>query len=398
MTTGTDRVGAGGVDPPALAFPPGLDRGTFLAGYWQKKPLLLRDAFPGFSAPIDANELAGLSCEYDVESRLVLSPAPDRYTLETGPFDEAQLSALAPRDWTLLIQDVDKHLPALTAILDRFDFVPDWRIDDLMVSVAAPGGSVGPHVDAYDVFLLQADGERDWFVGVHGSARTRPGNGLSLVEPFEPVWSARLRPGDVLYLPPGVPHHGVAVGRSMTCSIGFHAPSVTDMLVDLAGWRAERVDPDARYADADLSIDEAQPRGWIAPATIRRVRAALADALTFDDGELARWFGAFVTETKPWLDAVSDEPCPDPNRALTGAVRLVRNPVLRWAWTDDGDRTILFVGGEALEQPTSLRWLVRRLCDRQALSTDTVARALADPLGRALLDRLVASDKLQLDS
>jgi 50S ribosomal protein L16 3-hydroxylase len=184
----------------------------FLREYWQKEPLLLRTAFPDFEPQLDPDDIAGLACDEHAESRLIAgSFAEGSWTLRHGPFDEGDFAALPARDWTLLVQDVEKHYPPLRRLLARFDFLPDWRIDDLMVSVAGPGGSVGPHVDQYDVFLLQAAGRRRWQIARSFDPALLPGCELNVLRRFEPELEWDLQPGDVLYLPPGVAHHGIAL-------------------------------------------------------------------------------------------------------------------------------------------------------------------------------------------
>ncbi|HKJ96105.1 MAG TPA: cupin domain-containing protein, partial [Gammaproteobacteria bacterium] len=184
----------------------------FLQRYWQKRPLVVRGALPQLAGIIDPEELAGLACEPDVASRIVRGDGEhEPFTLEHGPFSEQQFRALPERDWTVLVQDVEKHLPEMAGILAPFRFLPDWRIDDLMISYAAPGGSAGPHVDQYDVFLVQASGERHWAVQEAADAicpvKDSP---LRLVANFAPTSEWLLEAGDLLYLPPGIPHHGVA--------------------------------------------------------------------------------------------------------------------------------------------------------------------------------------------
>ena len=190
-----------------------------------------RTPFPDFAPELGIDDIAGLACEELAEARLVSGSFPEHdWRLEYGPFDEARLQGLPENGWTLLVQDVEKHYPPLAELVDRFDFLPRWRIDDLMVSVAAPGGSVGPHVDQYDVFLLQAEGHRRWQIASRHDPQLRKGTELNVLESFEPEQEWTLGPGDMLYLPPGVAHHGIAIDTAMTWSIGMRAPSSADLL------------------------------------------------------------------------------------------------------------------------------------------------------------------------
>ncbi|MEO8161592.1 MAG: cupin domain-containing protein, partial [Arenimonas sp.] len=237
----------------------GMPVDEFLRGYWQKKPLLIRQAFPGYEAPLTPEDLAGLACEESALSRLVqYERKTDAWTVRSGPFDEAEFPRLGDRDWTLLVQDMDKWDADVRALLDRFRFLPAWRIDDVMISFATPGGSVGPHVDQYDVFLLQAQGRRRWQVDVDPQAPRgfRPEVELKLLQEFTASNEWVLEPGDMLYLPPGVPHHGEAIDACMTFSIGMRAPSRAELLVDLVEELAASLPEESRYADPDL----AEPR------------------------------------------------------------------------------------------------------------------------------------------
>ena len=255
------------------------------------------------------DELAWLATQPDVESRLVFTERTDdaaRYRLESGPFTDAQLSSLPDRDWTLLVQDVEKHLPDFRQYLGLVSFIPDWRIDDLMISCAAPGGSVGPHLDNYDVFLVQGTGTRRWQIGKPDEAVEDPSSeGLSLVRPFEASAAFDAKSGDVLYLPPGVPHWGVAEDLCMTMSIGCRAPTQRELELGQERVLGKPVvsasgDEDSRfYSDGNLSRVEAEA-GKIDPATIERLKHQnLLSGLS--DIELGQVFGSVVTDPKAWL-------------------------------------------------------------------------------------------------
>ena len=204
-------------DLPPLGMPPE----QFLRDYWQKRPLLIRNAFPGFESPIQPEDLAGLACEDGVLARIVQHDrASDGWKVSHGPFPEEMFPGMPHQDWTLLVQDVDKWDADIAALLPHFSFLPRWRIDDVMVSFAAPGGSVGAHIDQYDVFLLQAHGHRRWQIDARPNPPLgyRPDVELRLLQQFDPSHDWVLGPGDMLYLPPGVPHHGVAEDACLTFS------------------------------------------------------------------------------------------------------------------------------------------------------------------------------------
>lgn len=367
----------------------GLTPRGFLERHWQKKPLLVRGAFPEFVPPFSPEELAGLACEHGVESRLVLQTkkAPG-WKLREGPFRRKDFTRLPRSRWTLLVQDVDKHVPAVARLLQLFRFIPDWRIDDLMVSYAADGGSVGPHVDAYDVFLLQAQGMRRWDIhtGPQEDQR-RPGLELKLVKPFEPEESWLLMPGDMLYLPPGIAHHGMAFGDCMTFSIGFRAPSQAEMLADFAGQLLQETGHGMRYTDPDLQ-PTAHP-GEISTEARARVRQMLRGALRPSDEAMDIWFGRFMTEPKPWLRP------PPPARRTTAAAlkaRLVKGQRLGWhpaarvAWFAARQACHLFVDGQHHPLPERLTAFAELVGDYREFEAAKLARLADNPqLGGLLL-------------
>lgn len=366
----------------------GLTPREFLKQHWQKKPLLIRGAFPGFTPPLTADELAGLSCEDGVESRLVLQTrkAPG-WQLRHGPFLHKDFKRLPKSRWTLLVQDVDKHVPAAAELLDSFRFIPDWRIDDLMVSYAADGGSVGPHVDAYDVFLLQAEGMRRWDITTLPiEERSLPGLALKQVKPFEPEESWLLMPGDMLYLPPGIAHHGVAFGECMTYSIGFRAPAQKELVADFAAQLVEGADDILRYSDPDL-VPAANPAELNLEARAR-ARQMLRAQLRPSDDALDIWFGRYVTESKPWLKP------PVPARRCTPArlkASLEQGRPLGWhraaryAWFGARQACHLFVDGQHHMLPEKLTEFAELLGEARRFDGERLSRFAADPLVTALL-------------
>lgn len=256
-----------------------LDAAAFLASDWQVRPRLFESAFADFQFPVTPDELAGLALEDDVESRLVVGNDAEGYRLEHGPLAEARFASLGERDWTLLVSEMDALREDVEAFLASFDFLPRWRIDDIMISYAAPGGSVGPHVDQYDVFLVQARGTREWHLDMRGLALEEHCQGdLRLVEGFTPTVTHVCHPGDVLYLPPGVPHHGIGMdGDCMTWSVGMRAPLLAELLTEIAS----RLPPDLRYSDPG------RPPGDGRDYDAKRLREVLGQMIqTIDAAEL----------------------------------------------------------------------------------------------------------------
>jgi 50S ribosomal protein L16 3-hydroxylase len=347
----------------------GMPPARFLREYWQKKPLLIRGAFAEFRDPLSPDDLAGLACEPSALARIVVHEAKrDRWKLRTGPFDPTDFARLPKRDWTLLVQDLDKWDGDVAALLPSFSFLPRWRVDDVMVSYAVDGGSVGAHVDNYDVFLLQGLGRRRWKISTdpHAPKETRGDADIKLLRTFESTHEWVLEPGDMLYLPPGVPHHGVAIGECMTYSVGMRAPSRAELLIDFAETFAAEWPEEQRFGDADLA--PANGDGEIDDATFARVLAAMpwlhvierkpAHARTIDGGSasvdssiLRTWFASFITRYRSALSAVPrSRKITDAElaRAYAASAEVVRNPWSRAAWLRAGRDARLFVAGTEL--------------------------------------------------
>lgn len=343
----------------------------FLARYWQKAPLFIPGALGQVRPRVTRNELGWLATLDDVESRIVFTETTGerrRYTAEAGPFDPNYLAALPKRGWTLLVHDVEKHLPVMRRLFEHVPFVPDWRIDDLMVSFAAPGGGVGPHTDNYDVFLCQGIGMREWRVARDG-VRDDPGasDDLALKQPFHGnVHEAR--EGDVLYLPPGIAHWGTATRACITYSIGMRAPQLSD----LGGALPDAQDENPFYEDPDLSAAEARP-GYIAPQAISRA----ADLLTIrkEPRAIAEALGRYVTETKAWLrpeNATED----DVSQCLQHRLRLPVHGMARIAW----DAWNVYVNGGPRTLDSEEAALVEEICRLRKLPGHAFARESTHPL------------------
>ena len=328
--------------------PLGMPPARFLRDYWQKRPLLIRGAFPQFHNVISADDLAGLACEEGSLARLVIHDVRrDRWNLRNGPFSAGAFKRLPSANWTLLVQDVDKWDAQVAALLDQFAFLPAWRIDDVMVSYAVDGGGVGTHVDHYDVFLVQTHGRRHWRISIDPTAPKafREDVELKLLRRFEPTHEWTLDPGDALYLPPDVPHDGIAIGACMTCSVGMRAPSVAELIVDFAESIAEPLGESHRFVDPDLT--PARDSHRIDSGAIARAVRALAGLRDPDQDALRSWFGGFITRYRSTHSAAS-APVPITRQQLIarlGRGRLVRNPWSRTAWSASGTRAELFVAG-----------------------------------------------------
>jgi 50S ribosomal protein L16 3-hydroxylase len=390
--------------------PLGMPAARFLRGYWQKKPLLIRGAFPTWSDPLTPDDLAGLACEPGALSRIVVHDrARDRWRLRTGPFQPGDFARMPGRDWTLLVQDVDKWDADVAALLAPFDFLPAWRIDDIMVSYAVDGGSVGAHVDQYDVFLLQGRGRRRWRISTDPAAAKdfRDDAEIRLLRRFEPTHEWTLEPGDMLYLPPGIPHHGEALGECLTFSIGMRAPSSAELLVDfaetLAGGLPEELrlgDPDLTSASGDGEIDDAaiarvaRAMPWLRLGGAgkqkvrrsRRGREPVTGPAEVDASLLRTWFGRFITRYRSTHEAAARaRPISEATlaRAFGRHALALRNPWSRAAWTRARDGAILFVAGT--EHACSVAF-ARLVSSCAPIALDRVANARDRDALRRLID------------
>jgi 50S ribosomal protein L16 3-hydroxylase len=342
----------------------GMPANEFLRDYWQKKPLLIRQALPDYQAPLSPEDLAGIACEQGVLARLIKHDRKkDHYSVKTGPFDEAMFPKLGKKDWTLLVQDMDKWDADIGALLEPFNFLPRWRIDDVMISFATPGGSVGPHVDQYDVFLLQGYGQRRWEIDTDQNAdkRFRENTELKLLQSFTPSIAWTLQPGDMLYLPPGVPHHGEAVDACMTFSIGMRAPSQAELLSDFADSLLDRLNDDERYSDQDL-ISPKDP-GEIDKATAQRVLDIFRMHQPDSNEAAAAFFGRFITRYRNAMTIAAPPKTPSVKQILEKLDKgycLTAHPFARWAWSRDGKDAVLYVQGDAFASTHAVAALLAR--------------------------------------
>ena len=280
-----------------LPFLGGLTAEQFCKRHWQKKPLLVRGAFPGFADLVSPDELAGLACDEGLKSRIV-QQKKGRYSLTDGPFDEATFASLPARDWTVLVQGVNHVVPDGERLLQAFSFLPHARLDDLMISYAAPGGGVGPHFDSYDVFLIQGQGRRRWQISAQSDRTLVAGAPLRILEKFEAEQEWDLGPGDLLYLPPLYAHHGVALDECLTYSVGFRAPTARELVDRFLAWLPEQVTASGMYADPD--IQPTTHPSAIDDRMVRKVAGMLA-AIRWDEDTVGRFVGQYLSEPKPHI-------------------------------------------------------------------------------------------------
>jgi len=345
----------------------------FLADYWQKKPLLVRNALPDIKPPIAADELAGLACEEAVESRLVMQDdKSNRWELTHGPFTEETFQSLPDKHWTLLVQAVDHWVPAAAEFLQPFHFIPSWRIDDLMISYSVDGGGVGPHFDNYDVFLVQTCGRRQWQVGgtYDSNSPRRPDTPVMILSDWKPEQQWILEPGDLLYVPPRVGHNGMAVGDDcMTCSVGFRAPSHSEILRGFADYVGDTLSEEVRYEDADLVA--LQTPGSLTSETLEKVSRILTQYLE-DRNLLTEWFGRFITAPKyPEEESVPNTYGLDDLRAhIAKGGMLIRNEGTRMVFQERGRVLWLFADARRYECGAQQAELVQALCANLTINPD----------------------------
>lgn len=348
-------------DAASRALLGGLTPAAFLRRRWQKRALLVRQAIPGFRGCVSRSELFALAARDDVEARLVLRERR-RWSVSEGPFRKTAFKGLPERGWTLLVHGVNLHVAAADALLRRFAFIPYARLDDLLVSYAAPGGGVGPHVDSYDVFLLQAEGRRRWRFGRQRNLSLDQGAPLKLLARFRPAAAWTLAPGDMLYLPPDHAHDGVAVDPCTTYSIGFRAPSAQELGTAFLDWLRDGLALDGRYADPDLAVAGEPAR---IDARMHARCAAMLAAIRWNELAVARFLGCYLTEPKP---QVFFEPPPRPpglrrfaGVAARGGLRL--NPRTQILY----DGRSVYVNGAALAWPAHGGAALRRLANARRI-------------------------------
>ncbi|MBL1140831.1 MAG: cupin domain-containing protein [Proteobacteria bacterium] len=375
----------------------GISREKFLKEYWQKKPLLIRQAFSDYQSPVSPEELGGLACEEEVESRIIQEKGGEQaWQLRHGPFIESDFTSLPETHWTLLVQSVDHHVPELACLLDKFDFIPTWRIDDLMISFAQAQGSVGPHIDNYDVFLLQVQGERHWYINENDYADDDfiKDSELRILKEFESTQDWLLEPGDMLYLPPGVAHHGVAVDDCLTFSIGFRAPTRNELLIAYTEKNDDAI-ADAFYSDPDLSLQTS-------PGEIKKEHIDIVQALmrlsNVDKDEFSSWFGCFITEKTNELEHENKEFGEHEFwEQYKHFGKLTRNGYIRLSYIGNNESISLFVAGEEFVLSDSYLSLARYLCENHSVDYNRVIQYCDETAASELLFKLYNNNYLFFD-
>ncbi|SEA42252.1 cupin domain-containing protein [Alkalimonas amylolytica] len=362
----------------------------FLAEYWQQKPLLIKGGFANFQDPISADELAGLALDEQVDGRLIQKDGGN-WQLDEGPFDS--FDKYGDQNWTLLVQAVDYWQPDAARLLEPFRFIPNWRIDDLMVSFSAPGGGVGPHLDQYDVFIIQGMGKRRWRVGMPDASLEQfcPHPRLLQVSDFNACIDDVMEPGDILYIPPGCPHDGISLEPSLNYSVGFRAPAQKDLIGGLADYLLDFQIEGERFNDPGR-LRSLSP-GEINSRDLGQVRQLMQQLLA-DDDLLSHWFGSYISQAKRELDLQEPEPhyqAEEIAEYLDEGSVLGRLGGLRCCYQQakaEGD-VQLFINGDRFPLPANEIDSARLLTDRSQLTEAECRHFVQTPERLAFITQLI---------
>jgi len=382
-----------------LIFPNGITTDEFLRDYWQKKPLYIPAALNHFTDPLEPEELAGLACEEDIAARIILDNGNDDWLVRHNPFNEDDFTTLPATHWTVLVQDLNKHIRELDQLLEAFDFLPSWRVDDVMVSYAAPYGGVGPHTDQYDVFLLQGMGTRRWQICSAKENDTLIEDiDLRILKHFEAEQGFLLQPGDMLYLPPGVQHFGVSDKPCMTYSIGLRAPTQLELLgdyIDQLTLNQNNAD-ELHYRDPILS---GQNSGEITAEAIEKI-VTLIKTIPDSAAEIKHWFGKFITSTHQTLINIPIVSTQDQEASLIRIQQgdiLYRNPTSRFAYIEHNNETQLYIDSCSIILSGANAGLAKHICNHRQFNNNDLADWFANPASLALLCAWIEIGLLEFD-
>lgn len=371
-----------------------LSKQDFLTNYWQQKPLVIRGAFADFEMPFSAEELAGLSCDTDAPSRIIVEKglAPDfkPWTTKHSPFIDEDFINTPDTHWSFLVNDLERYIPELGNLIEPFRFIPDWRIDDLMVSYAADQGSVGPHVDEYDVFLIQGQGKRRWQIITRENypKEILDDIDLAILKEFEADEEWLLETGDMLYLPPNMPHYGIAEGECFTFSVGFRAPSTLELtqswLESFGDDKQSDTELNKRFGDAGRKLQ--QNPGEISANDMQKLSNQIISAIEKQQQDLPLFIGKYLTETRG--DNESQEPY---DIQILENQDYERESWLRIAYIESPETLHLFAAGIHLELPLSEKTVVQELCENYFYTAESLQSLLQDKGFKGLFQQLLTS-------
>jgi len=364
----------------------GLSYQEFLDEYWQQKPLIIRQAFNGSPLNLTPEELAGIACDTDAPSRIVIEHGESPWESLFGPFDDEIFSKLPKSHWTLLVNDLEQYLPELRDIIKKFSFIPDWRIDDLMLSYAVKQGSVGPHTDEYDVFLIQTSGKRRWQLDTRNdySKEILSDCSLNILKHFDKDTDWILSPGDMLYLPPNLPHYGVAEDDyCMTLSVGFRAPSQQELINAWIESISENTAFKQRYND-QRRLFQKKP-AEITQHDIERLSQMITAGIDSQKNDIATWVGKYLTETKGETpdDTFIEEDTSYDNE------KFIRKSWLRLAYTEKNNELHFFAGGEHYQIKNEAKEAVFYLCEHYTYEKSKITKYCRIASFRPIFDSLL---------
>jgi len=361
----------------------------FLANYWQKKPLVVRNAFPDFEMPFTAEELAGLTLDTDAPARMIiehgLPPENKPWQVKLAPFEEKDFTTLPDSHCTFLVNDLERYIPELGNLMEPFRFIPDWRIDDLMVSYAEDQGTVGPHTDDYDVFLIQGEGKRRWKVITREDFPKEliPDLPIALLKEFEADEEWVLKPGDMLYLPPNMPHYGIAEGACFTFSVGFQAPRTVDLVQNWLETFTKDNQFSARFTDQDRQIQSNS--GEITQTDLNKLSSLMLDTIEEQKTGINIFLGKYLTESKGEIP-------PDNHESVHGYHKdqnYERESWLRLAYIENKNSVEFFADGHHVSLSKEYLNEVQELCENYYYSSESLQSLMKNTQFNELFERMI---------
>jgi len=355
-----------------------ISKEDFLANYWQKKPLVIRGAFPDFEMPFTAEELAGLACDTDAPSRMIiehgLPPENKPWQVKLAPFEDEDFTTLPDSHCTFLVNDLERYIPELGNLIEPFRFIPDWRIDDLMVSYAEDKGTVGPHTDDYDVFLIQGEGKRRWKVITREDYPKEliPDLPIALLKEFDEDEDWLLEAGDMLYLPPHMPHYGVAEGACFTFSVGFQAPRTVDLVQNWLETFSKDSAFNKRFTDKNRTLQNNS--GEITQNDLKTLSSMMINAIKEQQSGLNVFLGKQLTETRGEAPPVDDDLS---DFELDDQADYERESWLRLAYIEEKDSLHFFADGHHLALALDKKEAIQELCENYYFTAETLKPLMA---------------------
>ena len=369
----------------------------FLANYWQKKPLVIRNAFPDFEMPFTAEELAGLAVDTDAPSRIIiehgLPPSNKPWQVKLSPFEDEDFTTLPDSHCTFLVNDLERYIPELGNLIEPFRFIPDWRIDDLMVSYAEDKGSVGPHTDDYDVFLIQGEGKRRWNVITREDYKQEliPDLPIALLKQFDEDESWLLDTGDMLYLPPNMPHYGIAEGPCFTFSVGFRAPQTVELV---QSWlESFSKEPEFKQRFSDKNRKPQKSSGEISSADLSTLTSLMQNAIQKQEKGLSIFLGKHLTETRGEAPELKSD---DVSQSFHKNTDYERESWLRMAYIEEQGMLHFFADGHHINLPLTLKADIQELCENYFFTGESLKPLTKNSAFKALFTRLINGGGIHL--